>query len=63
MTIKEAILQSLSDMKKIANYMDVYTHMVKNNYYEFKEAKTPASTVSALLGGFHKEWRCYGLKE
>ena len=52
MTIKEAILQSLEDLKSIANYMEVYDHIIKNNYYDFKDAKTPASTVSALLGDF-----------
>jgi len=52
MTIKEAILQSLEDLKKVANYMEVYNHIIKNNYYDFKDAKTPASTISALLGDF-----------
>ena len=49
MTIKEAILQSLEDLKKVANYMEVYDHIIKNNYYDFKDAKTPASTISACL--------------
>lgn len=52
MTIKEAILQSLSDLKKTANYVEIYEHMVAKGYYDFKVAKTPASTVSALLGDF-----------
>ncbi len=52
MTIKEAILQSLSDLKTVSNYMEIYEHMTKNGYYNFKQAKTPASTVSALLGDF-----------
>jgi hypothetical protein len=52
MTIKEAILQSLEDLKRIANYMEIYDHIIKNNYYDFKDAKTPASTISALLGDF-----------
>ena len=52
MTIKEAILQSLEDLKRIANYMEVHDHIIKNNYYDFKDAKTPASTISALLGDF-----------
>lgn len=52
MTIKEAILQSLEDRKNISTYMDIYKHLVGKGYYEFKEAKTPASTVSALLGDF-----------
>ncbi len=52
MTIKEAILQSLSDLKNISNYMEVCKHIIKNRYYDFKDAKTTASTVSALLGDF-----------
>ena len=52
MTIKEAILQSLEDLKKIANYMEIHDHIIKNKYYDFKDAKTPASTISALLGDF-----------
>ncbi len=52
MTIKEAILQSLGDIKNTANSNEVYKHIVEKNYYEFKTGKTPASTVSALLGDF-----------
>ncbi|MDA3893890.1 MAG: hypothetical protein PF517_19700 [Salinivirgaceae bacterium] len=52
MTIKEAILKTLDDINGLTNYMDVYNHIVENGYYDFKEAKTPASTISALLGDF-----------
>lgn len=52
MTIKEAILKTLDDKNDLTNYMDVYNHIVENGYYDFKEAKTPASTISALLGDF-----------
>lgn len=53
MTIKEAIIQSLDDIKGLANYTDIYKHIVAKGYYIFnKEAKTPDSTVSALLGDF-----------
>lgn len=52
MTIKEAILQSLEDLKKIATYLEVHDHIIKNNYYDFKDAKTPPATISALLGDF-----------
>ena len=52
MTIKEAILKSLEDINGLTNYSDVYEHIVSKNYYDFKEAKTPASTISALLGDF-----------
>lgn len=53
MTIKEAVIQSLDDFKGLANYQDIYKHIVTKGYYNFsKEAKTPDSTVSALLGDF-----------
>tara|TARA_B100000809_G_scaffold35204_2_gene30967 strand:- start:4812 stop:4988 length:177 start_codon:yes stop_codon:yes gene_type:complete len=32
--------------------MEIYEYITKNGYYDFKQAKTPASTVSALLGDF-----------
>jgi hypothetical protein len=52
MTLKEAILKSLEEINDLTNYMDVYNHIVRNNYYDFGPAKTPASTISALLGDF-----------
>lgn len=52
MTIKEAILKSLDDINGLTTYLEVYNHIVANNYYDFGVAKTPASTVSALLGDF-----------
>jgi len=52
MTIKEAILQSLEDITKKATYMEIYRHIVAKKYYDFGPAKTPASTISALLGDF-----------
>jgi uncharacterized protein len=52
MTIKEAILKSLEDINAVTNYMEIYKHIVDKNYYDFKDAKTPSSTVSALLGDF-----------
>ena len=36
----------------MTNYSDVYEHIVSKNYYDFKKAKTPAATISALLGDF-----------
>jgi hypothetical protein len=52
MTIKEAILQSLSDIEILTNSIEVCKHIIKRNYYDFGEAKTPPATVSALLGDF-----------
>ena len=52
MTIKDAILISLEDIGKLTNYSDVTNHIISKKYYDFKEAKTPFATVSALLGDF-----------
>ncbi len=53
MTIKEAILKSLNDLNRVANYMDICNHIVSKNYYPpFKDARTPSATVSASLGDF-----------
>ncbi len=52
MTIKEAILKSLDDLKEPSSHKMVYQHIVKNQYYDFKKGKTPEATISALLGDF-----------
>lgn len=52
MTIKEAILKSLEELEDMANNGQIYDFIIKNNYYEFKQAKTPKSTISAQLGEF-----------
>lgn len=52
MTIKEAILKSLDEINGLTNYMEIYNNIIEKKYYDFKEAKTPASTISALLGDF-----------
>ena len=52
MTIKEAILRSLQELKGLVTYTDVLSHILKNKHYDFGTAKTPGSTVSALLGDF-----------
>jgi uncharacterized protein len=52
MTIKEAVLISLEEIGSLTNYLDVYNHIVAKKYYDFGAAKTPGSTVSALLGDF-----------
>lgn len=52
MTIKEAILKSLEEIGGLTNYTDVTTHIISKKYYDFKEAKTPPATISALLGDF-----------
>src|SRR5690606_9509552 len=40
------------DLNGLTNYMEVHDHIIKNGYYDFGTAKTPASTISALLGDF-----------
>lgn len=52
MTIKEAILKSLEDIGGLTNYNDVCSHIISKGYYDFKDAKTPNATVSALLGDY-----------
>ena len=52
MTIKEAILQSLDDLKQASSYTDVFKNIKLKQYYDFKTAKTPESTISASLGNF-----------
>ncbi|MBL4730166.1 MAG: hypothetical protein JKY28_02050 [Sulfurimonas sp.] len=52
MTIKEAILQSLEELKKVVTHQEIYEYIVNHSYYEFTKGKTPARTVSALLGDF-----------
>ena len=52
MTIKDAILKSLEDIKQLTTSPEVCKHIIDNNYYDFKVTKTPENTVSAQLGGF-----------
>jgi len=52
MTIKEAILRSLEDIKGLTNYIKICEHIIKNKYYDFGDAQTPPATVSAQLGDF-----------
>jgi hypothetical protein len=52
MTLKEAVLKSLEEINGLTNYLEVYNHIVEKNYYDFGEAKTPGSTISAVLGEF-----------
>ena len=52
MTVKEAILKSLEDLGKLSTHWDIYENIKKQNYYDFKAAKTPEQTISALLGDF-----------
>ena len=55
MTLKEAVLKSLEDINDITNYLAVYNHIADKNYYDFGVAKTPGSTISAVLGQFIRD--------
>jgi uncharacterized protein len=52
MTLKEAVILSLEKLNKSTNNNEVYNFIVANNYYDFGNSKTPAGTVSAILGDF-----------
>lgn len=52
MTLKEAVLLSLSDINEITNYLAVQNKIVEKNYYDFGQARTPGATISAVLGDF-----------
>lgn len=55
MTIKEAILKSLEDIKILTNHSAVTKHIIDKGYYDFSNAQTPQATVSAQLGNFIRE--------
>ena len=55
MTLKEATLKSLGEIVVLATFSEVHDHIVKNAYYDFKDAKTPSHTVSAILGNFIRD--------
>jgi len=55
MTLKEAVIKSLEDINDITNYLVVLNHINENNYYDFGNAKTPGSTISAVLGSFIRD--------
>lgn len=52
MTLKEAVLISLEEIGALTNYLEIYKHIVEKKYYDFGQAKTPSSTISAQLGDF-----------
>lgn len=55
MTIKEAILKSLEELQKLVDSNEVVNHILNKGYYNFA-GKTPASTVSAYLGDFIRNY-------
>lgn len=51
-TLNNAIIKSLDELNIASTSKQVCQHIILNNYYDFQDAKTPCSTVSALLGNF-----------
>ncbi len=52
MTIKEAILKSLEDLKVPVYNNEVLNHIIEKDYYKFTKGKIPGATISAQLGDF-----------
>jgi len=52
MTVKEAVLKSLEEIKGLTNYNEIYQYIVDNKLYDFGESKTPNLTVSSQLSYF-----------
>lgn len=52
MTIKEAILKSLEEIKSLATHNDVYNYIIDKKYDISDRGKTPKATISANLGSF-----------
>lgn len=55
MKLKEAVIQSLDDLKGLANYLEVCNHIISKAYYDFGETKKPEMTISAQLGNFIRD--------
>ena len=51
MTIKDAVLKSLEELKIPVNSLEICEYILANKFFEFS-GKTPAGTVSAMLGEF-----------
>jgi hypothetical protein len=54
MKVKEAILQSLDDLKNPSKSIKVYDNIVKQKYYDSVNAKKPSDTISSQLWYFIK---------
>ncbi len=52
MTVKEAILKVLEEHKCTLTYLEVHEKIMKKNYVDWSNAKTPSETTSAQLGSF-----------
>ncbi|HIP12447.1 MAG TPA: hypothetical protein EYG73_06990 [Arcobacter sp.] len=54
MTLKEAIIKSLENSKSQLSYTEVYEYIVKYNYHDLSDKKTPKDTIASRLGEFIK---------
>ncbi len=52
MTIKEAVLKSLEDLGGGVSSNDLCKHIINNNYYNFRDSKTPPATLATVCGDF-----------
>lgn len=55
MTIKEAILKSLDEIKEPANLKRISEHILENKYYDFGKTKVPYSSVSSRIRDFIRD--------
>lgn len=49
MTIKDAILKTLNDLKSTLDYKDILSHIQTNNYYDFENDINAKGTIASVL--------------
>ncbi len=54
MIIKEAILKSLQDLRKLSTSAEVCQQIIDHAYYDFNESENPAEIITACLTAFIK---------
>ena len=55
MTLKEAILKTLEDLKRLLTADEIYQYIIQKDYYAFNKGKTPKNSVVALLFYFVRD--------
>lgn len=55
MTIKEAILKTLTDLGASLDYKDILTHIQEQNYYDFENDINSKGTISSVLSDLIKD--------
>ena len=56
MTIKEAILKSLEDLKVPVYNNEVLNHIIEKDYYKFTKGKNTWSNYFGTTWRFYKKW-------